>query len=483
MIAPLEARWQRLRKARAAKAGVRSEEYTLADVYAQTGGACHICKRPCGPRHGADWHVEHIIPLSEGGPDTLGNLAPAHPACNRAKGARLTTLPEGPLRRGVVTVLIAAALRHPKINVVATPVTAIRAPHMITYRLELGGGDERVTPTVAAAVQAVLRRVGYDNHPRVVGAAGMLIAEVPLRNPPDVPLSPVRRKGLRIPIGVGPDGRAVEIDLALGHVALAGQTRSGKSTVLRTLAHGLALAGAKLILVDSDQDTWRPFAGCAALQCAIAETDEDIHAAVALAHDTMVARRGQPGPHQWLAILIDEAHGLDAESKDRARLISKHGLKFRVLLCFGTQHPTERAGTSREMTLNCYYRIAGRVGDAAASKTALGKAGLGAEWLRGRGDMIAMLPDPVRIRAALGTADDFGALAQATEVARPAPRVDKPEDVRYRKAPADDRIAYAAELAAQGRRPTGYALNKVFGKAAKRNHEIAADVRAAFGMG
>lgn len=43
---------------------------------------CHVCHKP-----GAT-EVDHIIPISEGGPDTLRNKAPIHPEpCHRVKSA------------------------------------------------------------------------------------------------------------------------------------------------------------------------------------------------------------------------------------------------------------------------------------------------------------------------------------------------------------------------------------------------------------
>ena len=41
---------------------------------------CALCGLP-----GAN-SIDHIIPQSQGGPDTLGNLQPAHLQCNKAKG-------------------------------------------------------------------------------------------------------------------------------------------------------------------------------------------------------------------------------------------------------------------------------------------------------------------------------------------------------------------------------------------------------------
>lgn len=50
---------------------------------------CHICGQP-----GAD-SIDHEIPRSAGGQNTLGNLRSAHLSCNSAKGDRLPGQPAG----------------------------------------------------------------------------------------------------------------------------------------------------------------------------------------------------------------------------------------------------------------------------------------------------------------------------------------------------------------------------------------------------
>ena len=82
------------RKRRAHKYGVASEFYTadiLIEVY---GSSCHICNEPIdlnAPRKvGVEgWqkglHIDHIIPLSKGGLDTINNVRPAHGECNIRK--------------------------------------------------------------------------------------------------------------------------------------------------------------------------------------------------------------------------------------------------------------------------------------------------------------------------------------------------------------------------------------------------------------
>lgn len=51
-----------------------------AQVLHLKGTTCHLCKRP-----GATT-ADHVVPRSQGGPDTLDNLMPAHQACNASRG-------------------------------------------------------------------------------------------------------------------------------------------------------------------------------------------------------------------------------------------------------------------------------------------------------------------------------------------------------------------------------------------------------------
>lgn len=73
-------------KRRAAKLAVPHEPYDRADIYERDEGLCHICghyvPRPM-------FHLDHVIPLSKGGPDTPENVAVAHASCNHKKGARV----------------------------------------------------------------------------------------------------------------------------------------------------------------------------------------------------------------------------------------------------------------------------------------------------------------------------------------------------------------------------------------------------------
>jgi 5-methylcytosine-specific restriction endonuclease McrA len=73
--------------------GDYSHELVL-DVY---GNVCHLCQasidleapRQVGrPGWELGLHIDHVIPISKGGPDALENVRPAHGYCNQTKGSK-----------------------------------------------------------------------------------------------------------------------------------------------------------------------------------------------------------------------------------------------------------------------------------------------------------------------------------------------------------------------------------------------------------
>ena len=70
------------------------KESAVLEIY---GSNCHICLSPIdllAPRQPGlnGWemglHIDHVVPLSKGGPDTIENVRPAHGACNVKKHAK-----------------------------------------------------------------------------------------------------------------------------------------------------------------------------------------------------------------------------------------------------------------------------------------------------------------------------------------------------------------------------------------------------------
>lgn len=78
--------------------GVAHEFYTVEQVLDLYGTRCHLCgfkidltvERQVGKD---GWymslHIDHVIPISKDGPDTLANVRPAHGYCNVSKHNRI----------------------------------------------------------------------------------------------------------------------------------------------------------------------------------------------------------------------------------------------------------------------------------------------------------------------------------------------------------------------------------------------------------
>lgn len=56
------------------------------EVWGKTGGRCAYCGKELNP---FIFSVDHLIPLSKGGPDETENMMPACKSCNSSKGTKL----------------------------------------------------------------------------------------------------------------------------------------------------------------------------------------------------------------------------------------------------------------------------------------------------------------------------------------------------------------------------------------------------------
>ena len=88
----------RTRRYKALKLSAEHESFTTQMVIDKYGSNCHICLFPIDLENsrivGSDgWetglHLDHLVPLSKGGSDTLENIRPAHGMCNVKKGAKI----------------------------------------------------------------------------------------------------------------------------------------------------------------------------------------------------------------------------------------------------------------------------------------------------------------------------------------------------------------------------------------------------------
>ena len=71
--------------------------YTVDEVLVKYGSDCHICLKPidlkASRRAGyGEWqmglNIDHLIPISHNGADTLENVRPSHAICNMTRGTK-----------------------------------------------------------------------------------------------------------------------------------------------------------------------------------------------------------------------------------------------------------------------------------------------------------------------------------------------------------------------------------------------------------
>jgi hypothetical protein len=96
----LEKKRSSWRRREAKRRGNPSEKYLDSDVINLYGIKCYICDKiidmSASRRSGIgdNWrmglNIDHVVPISLGGPDTLENVRPTHAICNIKKGSNLT---------------------------------------------------------------------------------------------------------------------------------------------------------------------------------------------------------------------------------------------------------------------------------------------------------------------------------------------------------------------------------------------------------
>ncbi len=77
---------------------IEIQKFTEKEILDTYGSDCHICKKPIdlnAPRQVGKqgWenglHLDHVIPLSKGGDNTIENIKPSHGYCNVVKNATI----------------------------------------------------------------------------------------------------------------------------------------------------------------------------------------------------------------------------------------------------------------------------------------------------------------------------------------------------------------------------------------------------------
>lgn len=77
------------RRAKNRRRGARAgDPYKRMDVFNRDEGICHLCKETVAWE---EFSLDHLIPISKGGPDCFENVATAHLECNVKRGNRPLT--------------------------------------------------------------------------------------------------------------------------------------------------------------------------------------------------------------------------------------------------------------------------------------------------------------------------------------------------------------------------------------------------------
>ena len=93
-----EQSFAKARRRRAKLKNLQTEQYTLKEIIDLYGTVCHICNEEIdmqAPRSPGKlgWekslHLDHVIPISRGGTDTMDNVKPSHGICNISKGTKV----------------------------------------------------------------------------------------------------------------------------------------------------------------------------------------------------------------------------------------------------------------------------------------------------------------------------------------------------------------------------------------------------------
>lgn len=79
--------YRNLAKRRARKASVPHEPYKRSEIYERDNGTCQICFIAVPYNN---FHIDHIIPIVAGGPDTQNNIQVTCPPCNLSKSRKVT---------------------------------------------------------------------------------------------------------------------------------------------------------------------------------------------------------------------------------------------------------------------------------------------------------------------------------------------------------------------------------------------------------
>jgi hypothetical protein len=82
---PMERRRDRAHRRRAVERGSAAEPVSRRAVWERDGGRCHLCGHPVELDA---MHLDHLVPISQGGEHRMANVAAAHAFCNLSRWTR-----------------------------------------------------------------------------------------------------------------------------------------------------------------------------------------------------------------------------------------------------------------------------------------------------------------------------------------------------------------------------------------------------------
>lgn len=239
---------------------------------------------------------------------------------------------------------------------------------------------------------------------RVRQQGGSVWVDVPTHHPghltyeetwalaPDIPPG-------KLLLGVNGHGDQLLLDLpGAPHCAVIGMSRSGKSTLLRTMVHSCQnQPGVQVALLDPRSEL-APLSGFGHIwQNGYFEREDEIEAClVHLANETR--HNGKTG---WLFVFVDETPRLCRRPAVRAALeqIANEGRHVGYHLVLGAQTPKELGAG---LMANMGVTIVGKMRDAQHAAQAAGQRGTGAERIAEPGQFVVAKGDERRdLRAAM----------------------------------------------------------------------------------
>jgi DNA segregation ATPase FtsK/SpoIIIE, S-DNA-T family len=214
---------------------------------------------------------------------------------------------------------------------------------------------------------------------------------LPAPSPAELPV----RRSTAVPIGLGATGAPAWLDLAderHAHVLICGTTGSGKSACLRWLLYRLLAQNSaralRVLMLDPKREL-EAFASVPHLLHAPTSHPEEIAHLLAWAVAELDRRIAARSAAPRLLIVVEEISDVvlthPAVGTYLTR-IAQVGRSAGINLVGTAQQPNVE--TVGRATVNFTARVVGRVASAALAYAATGQAGLRAEKLQGRGDML-----------------------------------------------------------------------------------------------